>query len=256
MDKIFPQRLKYKPISPFKSKHFYRQPTIWDRIDTNISLGLPNNIVIEGRAQTGKTTFGRYICLHYDLNYNLLYSVQDAFKILDNYKAQYFAGSTAMLWKWNLLDEPQLEAPSVKYRDERALALQQIIGSWGELKQNLVLTLPDMGDIGKRFYRNLTYRIQMSVKKNKQTGEREYIAIFYRPYKPIWINTWKWLRIGKFIVPNVEKDVDSLERKMDNFFNDKLGRLKDDVRLQETTKERMFKRSLRSPYDLPEPEAF
>lgn len=251
--KFFPQRLNFKPISPFKTKTNFIIAKIWDRIDRKIALGLPNTIVIEGSGQTGKTTLGRFICMHYDKDYNLLYSVKDAFKVLDDYKERYFSGDkTSMLWKFNLLDEPQLESPSVKFRDERAIALQQIIGAWGELKQNLVLTLPDVGDIGKRFYRNVTYRIQMSVRKNRQTGEREYIAMIYRPYKPIWKLTWTWIKVGRFLVPNVEQDSEYLTRKMDNFFNEKLDRMKGDVKIQNAFTERQLKRGERDPFTPPD----
>lgn len=231
--RIRPQKLFFKPKSPFFARDDFIPPRIWDRIDYNTSLGKINTIVIEGASQSGKTTFGEIVCEHYRKP-TLWYSIEDIFKTMDEWDAVYqnakdkgipiLEAIEPLRYGWFLFDEPDLEAPKQRWKDARTQAITRVINSYGIFKANLVLCLVDAEELGKGFYNNLTYRVRMSVKKVGGAIVRK--ATFYRPHKFIGQKEFRWYAVGEYIVPEKQMSNEYYTAKLSNLFDDKLKRWK------------------------------
>ncbi|MCX6820651.1 MAG: hypothetical protein NT016_01760 [Candidatus Aenigmarchaeota archaeon] len=255
---VRPVEMSSRPLSPFRTSDL-RQPSCFDRTDDNMFCGKINVVVIEGPSQSGKTTLGGWWATRYDPKPRLLYNAREALDMCKEYLALYREEEErgvditrrSMLWKWNVLDEPQQEAPSAKWLDERAQVIAQIVNGYGFLKQNLVLTLPDLGDIGKRVYsNNLTYRIKVDVRKIAGKASRR--AYFYFPYKPIWKDKWTWKDAGYMDVPRIVLPEGWAARKLVNF-DEKLERWEKNLDRQERSDSR---RAGDKPYDPYAPSAW
>jgi len=236
MRRIRPQKLSFRAKSPFNSKDDFIEPKIWDRINENISCGKINTIAIEGASQTGKSTFGTMICEHYDKNYGIWYNTEDVFATMDFFKDEYerltsenpdlpiMEAIKPLMFKWYLFEEPDAEASKIKWRSERTQAIIRIINMYGFLKIGMVLCMPDMDELGSGFFRNLTYRVFITLRKRQGKIVRK--ATFYRPYKPVGQPKWKWYGIGEYEIPELKLSNEYFKKKLHNFFDDKLQRYK------------------------------
>ena len=243
---IRPEKLKFKPRSPFRTSDDFGELTLWWRLDKRMAAGMPCAVIIIGPGQSGKTTCGKFICQHYRQQYALWYSVKDMFATMHEYERRYEAGDWGFRWNWHLFDEPQGEAPAKKWADERLMAIETVFSMYGELKPNVVMCLPDLSDLTKRMYRNVALIISMYAKN--VGGVIEHKATCYRPDKPIWRDKWKMKDVGQFVVPYTPRTTEELIKKMDNLFKDKLVRAEDAVRLQEQAEQRKLYVKPEDPY--------
>lgn len=241
--RIRPQKLNFKARSPFLAKDDFIKPQIWDRINENISLGKINTIAIEGASQTGKSTLGSWICEHYDPEYVTWWNTEDVFKCMDDLKQKAMSymdknphlpiidAVKPIQHKWFLFEEPDSFVSRAKWRSEHTQAIIRIINMYGFLKPNLVLCMPDMDELGSGFFRNLTYRVFITVRK--RFGRIVRKATFYRPYKPVGLPKYKWYPIGETEIPELTLTNDYFKRKMHNFFDDKLNLYKNLITVED-----------------------
>lgn len=228
-------------------------PTL-DRIITDtMKKGMINVIPIEGRGQSGKSTFADWKTKQYDPNYFLMYTIEDLFKMIDGWtklldveiiKDNGFdkaimkkpENMSKIMYKWIFWDEPQAEVNNIKFWDERIYIASQLTSTWGFLKQQLILATIDVGSLPSFFMRNVSCKIVMKVFLRNQ--EREYRYFIHVPRKHPKTGKWYWgYPIGYGIMPTVELPVEYWERKLNNFFNVQLEKLKDNLIIDKRKRE-------------------
>jgi hypothetical protein len=229
MGYISPKKMTFKAFSPF-SKFLNpadtRTPLIWDRIDRRIRAGRPNVILIEGGGQCGKSTLAQYICEHYDEHYVTVFSVKELMDIMEKRVEMFKSGDRSMLWKWIWFEEIQSEALRQQWSNQRNIVIGQIVGLWGELKQNLVLTCPNIDDVSPRLYGNVAVRMLVDAEWKKDHIERT--AFLFKPVKDLQKKGYKWGGAGRFTIPEITRAEPYLATKMENM-SDKFVRYRADL---------------------------
>jgi hypothetical protein len=153
-------------------------------------------------------------CIHYDPDFTIIYNLQQLLDIMKDRVKAFEAGDRSMLYKYLFFDEVQMEAIKTKHHDQRNIIIGQIVGAWGELKQNLVLALPDIDDISTRLYRNITLRVVVSADfKNGQIVRR---ADVFTARKDIQKKGYKWKSGGWFPIPDYKRPDNYLPLKINN----------------------------------------
>jgi hypothetical protein len=229
-------KFNFTPKSPFGHRGDCpdRTPLIWDRINRKIRCGLPNVVLIEGGGQTGKSTLGMMICEHYDKDFVIIYNTKELLDLMEKRVKLFESGDLTVLWKWIFFDEPQMEADKRKWADARNQVIGQITGGlYGELKQNMVLALPDIDDISSRLYRNITYRVVVDA--DFKAGKITRKANLYRPRKDLQKRGYKWTGAGTYIIPELKRREDYLGKKVSNM-SDKLNIYRMDLDRQDRKK--------------------
>lgn len=207
----------------------YQEPNIrirnfLERIDYVRLLEMINLIAITGKSQSGKSTFARWICEKYDRHYVTVFTVEDILNYIDKIKKLYYDDMEEwkrMRWKWIFWDEPQLEIDKTEFWSQRNIVLGMLTSSYGFLKQNMVVALPNLRKLSDNLLTNLTYRIDMKavLGRNREIIRKAYFK------KPIYIerkNKYGWTTFQQITVPFIEEDKKYDKAKADNFFNTQL----------------------------------
>lgn len=219
-------------IKRIKIRHVWNKieekiPDLFQRINDNIMQKAPTVILIDGKTQTGKSTLARYICSRYDPNYTTIFTVEDFLKYLNFLysKLENIDGELMLpkqyCYKWILFDEVELETPSQKFYADKNIVLQSIIAGFGFLKQNMIMTLPDLRGISELLYINITMRI--SVKRflnyNKEIVRTAFIKIpLYNDNK----RKYWWINVQASKIQPIETDKVYNTNKTKNFFETQL----------------------------------
>jgi archaellum biogenesis ATPase FlaH len=204
-------------------------PDFYRRIDNNILEGKPTIILIDGKTQSGKSTLARSICMRYNQDYKRFFTVKDFISFLNEIKNKceltydttgklIFAKiPNEYLFKWILFDEVELEAPIEDLWKNRNKVLTSITSGFGFLKENLIMTLPDITGVSKRIYKNITFRITTRSYLNnfKKITRKAYIKIpIYDDNK----NKYFWVTVQEHTIPFIAEDHIYNAEKTHNFF--------------------------------------
>jgi len=98
------------------------------------------------------------------------------------------------------------------------------------MKQNLVLTCPDIDDISARLFRNIAVRIIVDAEWKGDHVQRT--AFLFKPKKDIQKKGYKWGGAGMFAIPDVVRAEPYLGTKMDNM-KEKFSRFRLDLERQD-----------------------
>lgn len=205
------------------------------RIDRNMRLGLPNVIVIDGQAQTGKSTLARSIALKYDKNFKLAFTTEDILNYLKECANEYYNGNFKnILGKWIFFDEPQLDVPRMEFWSARNRIIQAVTSSFGFLKNNLIMALPNIKGLSDIVITNITMRV--TVRCFELSDHTPIRKAYFK--KVIWSefkNKWYWKTYENHTIPYIIPDVNYDLNKADNFFKTQLTKWRTDMRLERKT---------------------
>jgi hypothetical protein len=172
----------------------------------------------------------QFIAEHYDPAYVTVYSTRELMDLMDARVQAFKAGDRSMLWKWIWFEEIQGEALRSQWHNQRNIVIGQIVGMWGELKQNLVMTCPDIDDISPRLFRNIACRIIVDAEWKIDHVQRT--AFLFKPKKDIQKKGYKWGGAGMFAIPEIVRAEPYLSGKMENM-TDKFSRFRADLDRQD-----------------------
>ena len=211
-------------ITALMSQTGTRHKNFFNRIDENIFLGKPTIILIDGKSQTGKSTFARWLCMQYDKKYLTVFQIEKILTYFLGLAIPYYNNEMDKIYnRWLLIEEPQLEVPRQEFWSTRNLILQGVTSSYGFTRNNVVMTLPNIKGISEMIYTNITFRISIDSKLDK---DKNIVRKAYNK-KPVWIerrNKYRWVLVERFTIPKIELP-DEKEYKLlkaDNFFKTQL----------------------------------
>lgn len=222
-------------VSPYRDAS-YLMPTFYERIDKQIRSKLVTLIIIDGKAQTGKSTLARSICEHYcGKEYKRFYTIQEILDYLKGWAKKIIKynpdGSYYLDQKeldqiqnrWLLFEEPQLEASRQEYWSERNLILQSITSSYGFLHNPLIMTLPNIKGITDMVMTNISLRITVRAWENS-LGNMVRKAYIRLPEFNEMKNKWYWTTVQHHTIPFIEADPLYNAEKAHNFFVNQLDK--------------------------------
>jgi hypothetical protein len=241
----------FKIGSPFNS--FKPQiKKVDQRISDVIEKGLINVIFVDGRSQSGKSTYADNKIKCWDPNYTLVYNAEDIFKLLERYKTLLKIDSEGhigkpeninlILWKWILFEEPQNQL-SKKFWDERTTIITQLTSTWGFLKNQLVLTMPDCAGLPKipTIMINLTCKITIKMFLKNHVKIRRYYV--YIPHKNYRTENYFWgSAVESGLIPELQLSPEYFEKKYHNFFNVQMKKWEEDLHIERRKNEFFIKR--------------
>jgi len=231
--------MKLKITHPFEETG-QTMPDFYRRIDNNILEGKPTIIIIDGKTQSGKSTLARKICIRYDPNYRRFFTIKNFIDFLNEIKGKCkltYDDTGKLIFAeipeeykhiWILFDEVELEAPVENMWKNRNKVLTSITSGFGFLKQNLILTLPDLTGISKRIYKNITFRISTRSYLNsfKTITRKAFIKIpIYDDNK----NKYFWVTVEDHAIPFIAEDNIYNAEKTHNFFFQQLPNWDKDI---------------------------
>lgn len=242
---------KLKIGSPFR--HWKPQiKRIDQRIEDVIEKGLINIIFVDGRSQSGKSTWADDKIKQYDPNYTLVYNAEDIFKLLDRYKTLLHVDSEGhvgkpeninlILWKWILFEEPQNQL-SKKFWDERTTVITQLTSTWGFLKNQMILTMPDCAGLPKipTIMINLTCKVTIKIFLKNHKKIRYYFV--YIPHKNYKTENYFWgSAVESGPIPELELTKEYFEKKYHNFFNVQMKQWENNLHIERRKGEYFLKK--------------
>ncbi len=211
----------------YKSKRGH-YPNYYERINQILRLKRINMIVIDGKAQTGKTTLARSICKKYDKNYKILFTIEDFLNHLESCKELYLAGEYRKVYgRWLLFDEPQLETPKQKFWSVRNQIIMAITSSFGFLHNHLVMALPNVKGLQDIVLTNISLRIRVeSYLKSNNIIRKGFVKIpIFAEMKQKFI----WINVEINTIPLIEEDKEYDKNKAVNFFDNQLTKWRKDL---------------------------
>ena len=217
--------------SPY-SMGTFRGLTYRERINIRINRGLICETLIDGISQSGKSTKGEMLCKEYDPNYTLVQTVEDIIRYVENLKRLYKQGKYNRVFnRWILWDEPEAEVPKQQFWDDRNIIADQMVSTWGFLKQHLVLCLPDTSKI--RITPNILMKISVVVKGRKPNLKRTgYVRLpFFNQKTQKW--GWTLNPVEQFNIEEYKFSESYEKRKVDFFFNNLVPRWKLQMRKEQ-----------------------
>lgn len=232
-------------------------PTMDKLIQDTIKKQINNVIFVDGRGQSGKSTFADYKAKEYDQNYYLMYTIEDLFKLLEIYRKKLEIDVNGKIgnqealkkiqYKWIFWDEPQNETINTRFWDERFYIAGQLTSAWGFLKQQLIIATPDTANLPHYLMRNVTCKVSIKVFLRGNEIIRKYFV--YIAKKNPKTNKWYWgFPIQSEIIPKLELPVYYWERKLNNFFNVQLEKWKENIMIDKN-KRNWFIRRTNKPLD-------
>ena len=194
---------EYVPDDPFN---------MFTVIDKIIRLGRVALIVVDGKAQTGKSTTAQYVCEHYDKDYVTVFTIEELTKYLD------YATVNNIKNRWIFFDEPQLQSPRATWWSEKNQALQAITSSYGFLKSHMIMALPNLKGISNIVLTNLCMRITMRSYLTAD-GIVKYVAFVKLPQYSEYHRRWYFYTMEERTMPNLIQSDEYFVRKKENFRN-------------------------------------
>lgn len=192
-------------VSPY-SEAPLKFDNFWTRIDKILKMQSVNIILIDGRTQTGKSTFAEHIARHYDKDYKIFFTVKDLVNYFKNFEYN----------RWIILEEPQLEANRMRFWDERNMVMAMFVSAFGFTKNNLIMTLPALKGIADILLTNISLRITIVNHLNfKDEVVRE--AYIKKPVFNAKRDKWIWVTTEQHNIPTLPIDAGYLEKKKINF---------------------------------------
>jgi len=187
-------------------------------------------IIIDGKAQTGKSTLGDHIARKYDPNYKLVYTVEEILEYLHFLKDLWFSGRKEEIYnKWIFWDEPQLETPKQEYWSQRNQIIQAFTSSFGFLHNHLVLALPNVKGLSDMVLTNISLRFSVVsfLNKKKEIIRKAYVKMpMYNEMK----RRFYWTTVEEHTIPEWLMTKEYYDAKANNFFNTQLNKW--DVKLK------------------------
>jgi len=197
-----------------------RYPTFWQRINEIRELERVNMIIVDGKAQTGKSTLAQYIAKHYDINHKTVFTVKEILDYVKEIGEVYFNDYErwkTLRYKWVFWDEPQLEAVRNEWWSQRNTVIQLITSSYGFLKLNLIMALPNIKGLSDIILTNISMRI--SVKSVLDFNRKiKRIATIRKPFFLEHRNKFVWIAVETFNIPDIPMDLKYENDKAHNFF--------------------------------------
>lgn len=216
-----------------------RFPNWQKRIEQQLKLGRINMIIVDGKAQTGKSTLARYIAKKYDDKFVQIFQVEEILTYLEKLKGWWYAGQHDKIYnKWIFFDEPQLETPKQEFWSQRNMVIQAFTSSFGFLHNHLIMALPNIKGLSDVILTNISMRITVKsyLGKSEDIIRKGYIKL------PIW-NEFKqkffWVSVEDFTIPTIEEDCQYIADKADNFFNNQLEKWKNKLKIKPKVNEKM-----------------
>lgn len=205
-------------------------PSFWERIEYIKELKRINIIVIDGKAQTGKSTLARYIAKRYDPDPIRVWTLEQLMDYLEMAEKLYYSGRFAeILNKFIVMEEPQLDSPKQEFWSARNAVIQAITSSFGFLKNHLILALPNIYGLSNTVYTNITLRMSVYSKLDKNRK----IVRFANIQKPIWSDfkhKFYWRSVENYKIPELEEEKGYIDEKANNFFKIHLKRWKEKLK--------------------------
>jgi len=205
-------------IRPLFADSGVKFPTLDERINEILALGRINMIIVDGKAQTGKSTLAREIAARRDKKYITIFRIEELIEYLKKARELWFSGNAAEVMNhWVFFDEPQLEAARQEYWSNRNLILQAFTSSFGFLHNHLIMALPNIKGLADNVLTNISLRMSvMSYIKDGKIVRKAYVK------KPIFAerkNKFLWVTVQDFVIPHIEKDANYDDAKAHNFFD-------------------------------------
>jgi hypothetical protein len=202
----------------------FKYPNFWDRINDIRKLERVNMIVIDGKAQTGKSTLAQYIAEHYDKDFKTVFTVKEILDYVKDIGDIYYSDYDRWLnmrYKWLFWDEPNLEAVRNEWWSQRNTIIQLITSSYGFLKLNMILALPNVKGLSDIILTNISMRISVRSLLDKDRKIKRIATI----RKPFWLegrNKFVWIAVETFTIPELSMNKEYESAKADNFFKNQL----------------------------------
>jgi hypothetical protein len=183
-------------------------------------------IIIDGKAQTGKSTLGDHIAKKYDPNYTLVYTVDDILNQLYKLRDLWFAGKMAEIYnRWIFWDEPQLETPKQEYWSQRNMIIQAFTSSFGFLHNHLILALPNIKGLSDIILTNLSLRFSVKsyLDRDKKVVRKAYVKV---PLFNEMKQKFYWTTCEEYRIPEWTLTKEYYDAKANNFFVNQLDKWK------------------------------
>lgn len=217
---IIRRKFKFTALTDFG---IHREIPLYDqRIEKIIRKKSVNLIIMDGRTQTGKTTFARYLAEQYDINYNLFFNVEDIILYFQKEvkRVKEYIEKTGeypeFQNRWVVYDEPQLDAPRQQFWDERNRVLSAFCSAYGFTHTHLIMCLPNIKGIQDSLLTNISLRMTIvsDLDRNDNIVRKALVKI---PKFNEMRNRYFWTICQIHTIPFIEENWEYNKRKLQNF---------------------------------------